>query len=428
MANKPFVHVEPRESGWAVIREGNERATSVHPTQAEAAKEGRELARRDATEYFLHAQDGRVREHHSYEEASRSKKEEAVGHAAPGAQEDAPREASGSEKAPDVTQGDEPFGKTTDDVEEVDALAAEQHDDRSATLEERYSGYEVRDVNGERIGKIDYLFVDENDQLEYIGVKTGVLETKAILIPMAVVRVDDDRRIAEVNAVKTMIEEGPAFENDEEITPEYERRIHNYYGIEGAEPSGEQASYGTYYASEALGGKEPDLPPSERLRSEERHRDVARDTVSREREELHEHSLEEGLADEPKSELIDSDELKVQRAEEELVAGTREREVGAVRVRKRVRTDREQIEVPTRREEVTIDRVPVEEGTVSEAEIGDDEISITVTEEEVVVEKRPVAKEEVRIRKDVVEDTEVVEEDVRREEVEIDDQTKRHDR
>jgi stress response protein YsnF len=40
-----------------------------------------------------------------------------------------------------------------------------------------------------------------------------------------------------------------------------------------------------------------------------------------------------------------------------------------------------------------------------------------------VVEKRAVAKEEVRIRKDVVEDTEVVEEDVRREEVEIDDQT-----
>jgi uncharacterized protein (TIGR02271 family) len=40
-----------------------------------------------------------------------------------------------------------------------------------------------------------------------------------------------------------------------------------------------------------------------------------------------------------------------------------------------------------------------------------------------VVEKRPVVKEEVRIRKEVVEDTEVVEEDVRREEIEIDDET-----
>jgi stress response protein YsnF len=43
------------------------------------------------------------------------------------------------------------------------------------------------------------------------------------------------------------------------------------------------------------------------------------------------------------------------------------------------------------------------------------------------VEKRPVAKEEVTIRKDVVEDTEVVEEDVRREEIDIDDQTTRRD-
>lgn len=65
MASKAPVHVEPREDGWAVIREGNERATSLHPTQAEAAKEGRELVRRDETEFFLHAQDGSAREHNT---------------------------------------------------------------------------------------------------------------------------------------------------------------------------------------------------------------------------------------------------------------------------------------------------------------------------------------------------------------------------
>jgi uncharacterized protein (TIGR02271 family) len=116
------------------------------------------------------------------------------------------------------------------------------------------------------------------------------------------------------------------------------------------------------------------------------------------------------------------DELRVQRTEEELRAGTREREAGDVRVTKSVRTDHERVEVPTRREEVTVDRVPVE-GEASEADIGDDEVRVPVTEEEVVVEKRPVAKEEVRIRKDVVEDTETVEEDVRREEVDVDNET-----
>jgi uncharacterized protein (TIGR02271 family) len=119
--------------------------------------------------------------------------------------------------------------------------------------------------------------------------------------------------------------------------------------------------------------------------------------------------------------------LRVRRTEVELAAvaaGTRERKAGEVSVRKRVRTDRESIEVPTRHEEVSVERVPLS-GEPSEAEIGEDEVRVPLTDEEVVVEKRPVAKEEVRIRKDVVEDTEVVEEDVRREEIDVEDETTR---
>ena len=117
-------------------------------------------------------------------------------------------------------------------------------------------------------------------------------------------------------------------------------------------------------------------------------------------------------------------ELRVQRTEEELAAGTREREAGELRVKKNVRTDRESVEVPTRHEEVSVERVPLS-GEASEAEIGDDEVAMPVTEEEVVVSKRPVVKEEVRIRKDVVEDTQIVEEDVRREEIDVEDETTR---
>ena len=116
----------------------------------------------------------------------------------------------------------------------------------------------------------------------------------------------------------------------------------------------------------------------------------------------------------------------MRRVEEELVAGTREREVGAVRVRKRVLTEHQRMKVPVRHEAVRVDRVPVEGEVAAEAEIGEEEVVvIALSEEEVVVEKRPVAKEEIRIRKDVVEDTEVVEEDVRREEVDVDDQITR---
>jgi uncharacterized protein (TIGR02271 family) len=139
-------------------------------------------------------------------------------------------------------------------------------------------------------------------------------------------------------------------------------------------------------------------------------------------EDLHHEGREEELRG--REDLRGEDELRVQRSEEELRTGTREREAGRVGVRKQVRTDREQVSVPTRHEEVSVERVPVnEEGTG--AEIGEDEVSVPVVEDEVVVEKRPVVKEEVRVRKDVVEDEEVVEEDVRKEEVEVEDRTER---
>ncbi len=126
-----------------------------------------------------------------------------------------------------------------------------------------------------------------------------------------------------------------------------------------------------------------------------------------------------------KEDLRDEEELRVQRTEEELAAGTREREAGQVRVNKQVRTDREQLRVPKRREEVSVERVPVEGREASEADIGEDEVVMPVTEEEVVVDKRPVVKEEIRVRKDAVQDEELVEENVRREEIDIEDHTQR---
>ena len=117
------------------------------------------------------------------------------------------------------------------------------------------------------------------------------------------------------------------------------------------------------------------------------------------------------------------DELRMQRSEEELGTGVREREAGSVNVLKSVRTEREQVRVPRRREEVDVERVPIGR-EVAEAEIGEDqEFVVRVYEEEVVVSKRVVLKEEIRLHKRVVEEVEVIEVDLRKEEVEIDDRT-----
>ena len=65
-----------------------------------------------------------------------------------------------------------------------------------------------------------------------------------------------------------------------------------------------------------------------------------------------------GRREPDREDLRDEEELRVQRTEEELRAGTREREAGEVRVRKQVRTEHEQVRVPKRHEEVSVERVP----------------------------------------------------------------------
>jgi uncharacterized protein (TIGR02271 family) len=128
--------------------------------------------------------------------------------------------------------------------------------------------------------------------------------------------------------------------------------------------------------------------------------------------------------------VVLQEDLRVQRSEEELRAGVREREAGQVNVKKSVRTECEVVRVPKRREEVAIERVPVEgeareASGVTEADIGEDEVVVQVFEEEVVVSKKIVLKEEIRIRKRVAWEEETVEVDLRKEEVEVDDQSGR---
>jgi uncharacterized protein (TIGR02271 family) len=253
-------------------------------------------------------------------------------------------------------------------------LYSETCTDGFTAVEDGFAGYTVYDSNHEMIGKVDDLFVDVNDRPQYIGVKMGFLGTHSTLIPFEMATVDDERKTIVLSTDKETTKNGPSFNDDREITSEFEIEVYSYYGLQQSGSTEERGTYSDY--SGTTNGTDVD----------------------------------------------ERDELRVQRTEEELAAGTREVEAGSMRIRKRVRTDREQIAVPTRHEEVSVERVPVS-GAATEAEMGEAEVVVPVTKEEVVVGKRAVVKEEVRVRKDVVEDTEVVEEDVRREEIDVEDDT-----
>lgn len=59
-------HVVPHEDAWAVRGEGNQRVTSIHPTQQDAADRAREIARREGSEVVIHRPDGRIRDSDSF--------------------------------------------------------------------------------------------------------------------------------------------------------------------------------------------------------------------------------------------------------------------------------------------------------------------------------------------------------------------------
>ena len=114
------------------------------------------------------------------------------------------------------------------------------------------------------------------------------------------------------------------------------------------------------------------------------------------------------------------DHVRLTRAAEELRIGKRQVQAGEVEVKKTVETEHVRQPVTLRTEEVDIERRPVTSGTVSgDVQISAEEIRIPVTEEQAVVEKRPVVKEEIVITKRSSETQQTVEADVRSERVDV---------
>ncbi len=152
-----------------------------------------------------------------------------------------------------VNRMKEAAGSLTGDNKDEDRteVKTEGRHDRFTELEEAYKGYTVYDQHYEKLGKVDDLFVDENNQPEYIGVRMGfLLEQKTVLIPMGIVRVNDRRNLVEVAADKDTIQEAPAFDSNKDITLEYEDRVHRYFGLEREGSSDEWSGYGDYYTSD----------------------------------------------------------------------------------------------------------------------------------------------------------------------------------
>jgi uncharacterized protein (TIGR02271 family) len=115
-----------------------------------------------------------------------------------------------------------------------------------------------------------------------------------------------------------------------------------------------------------------------------------------------------------------TDEQTMQLRQEELLPHKEKVQTGQVQLGKHVVTEHRTLEVPVAREELTVERTPVDRRR-SDRPIDehDETISVPLREEQVELEKRPVVYEEVGVSKHEKQDTQQISDTVRREEAHI---------
>jgi uncharacterized protein (TIGR02271 family) len=247
-------------------------------------------------------------------------------------------------------------------------------------------GKPVYTSDGEKLGDFEEIYHDEaTGQPEWIRVRSatlgGILGTKHFLVPLAGAEFQEGEDPAiRVPYSKDRVQDAPDVEGDW-ISEEEERRLYNYYGLQASERRSESQL--------------PDVGIGEQHPAGEMH-------------EEHQHPV------------TPQGDVTLSRHEEELQVGKREVEYGRVRLRKWVETEPVSEEVELRRETAFVERQPVNR-PASGAAIGEEEVEMPLHREEPVVGKETVEREQITVRSEEEIEEETVHGEVRREHVEVED-------
>jgi len=239
---------------------------------------------------------------------------------------------------------------------------------------------EVVGSDGEKIGTVDEVYLDTaSGEPEWLSINTGLFGMKSSFVPLQ--GADQSGDSVRVAYTKDQVKNAPNIAPDAELSTEEEQRLWSHYGLDY------------------------DAGHSDTDRIDNDREPVGRDTSGPETDGA------------------------MTRSEEEVNVGTREREKGTARLRKYVVTEEVTKTVPVRKEKAVLEREPITEGNVDDAmdgpAISDEEHEVTLSEEEVVVEKKAVPKERVRLDKETEVTEEQVSEQVRKEQIEAEGDIRR---
>lgn len=261
------------------------------------------------------------------------------------------------------------------------------------------------DVNGDKLGGIKEVFVDDNTgEPTFVEVNHGLFGLSSSLVPLRghSFAGDDEVHLA---FDKERIKDAPDFDANGALSVEDQNTIYRHYGVDTAE---NRVNYRRDEHTHGLAGA-----GHGEVRDGE-HRVGVRDG------EVRDADARGGIGQHDSESLV--------RSEERLNVDKERVQTGEARLRKYVVHDTETVEVPVTREEVRVERTPITDADAVKGaaaggigqHLGEEEASVTLHEERVQVTKETVPVEEVSLHKDKVRETETVTEDVAKERIEAD--------
>lgn len=234
---------------------------------------------------------------------------------------------------------------------------------RTDTDFSNYIGHDVVDNSGNKVGTLECLWTDHSSEPTFLGVRTGWFLGKTHVVPAHQASVSESGRRIRLPYGADRIKGAPSYDPGVNLEERNEREIYSYYGVRPQQTQGQGA-------------------------------------------------VQQGRGREEASVALREEELKV---------GKRQVEYGGVRLRKIIRTETVNQPVELQREEIVVERVPAGQGTQGRGKAFEqEEIYIPLRREEAVVEKQSHVREEVHIRKRSETERQNVQENVRKEDVQID--------
>jgi uncharacterized protein (TIGR02271 family) len=253
-----------------------------------------------------------------------------------------------------------------------------------------WQGRTMVDGGGDRIGSIEGIYADDQSgEPEWALVNTGLFGTKSTFVP--IVQASERNGDVQVPYDKQLVKDAPRIEADQHLSEAEEQQLWRHYGLD----------YGAGQAGTAA-QRQPDTEEIDRpVGAAAGGRRAGDDTAGR--------GVNEAMT----------------RSEEELRVGTETRQRGRARLRKYVTTETQQVTVPVQREEVRVEREPITDANLDPAtrgpELTESEHEVVLREEEVVVDKEVVPRERVRLDTETVTEERQVGEEVRKEQIEVDE-------